>query len=399
MANYNFNTVDPLLYERVIKSKVIRPRFKLLLLNSDESVKEDISHDLILGSGALSINYQQGARRSLTFSLNNEEGKYTPDENSGYIWINTKFRFELGIELNDEDVCYNSAGIFVVSSPVSIRKSAENIVTFQCSDKFALLDGTLGGVLEGAYEIPTGTKIKKALQDILLRDNGNGEPIDSQPIIYDSSFEEETLYYKIAKTPNESLGAMMIEMADMLGADIWYNNEGNLVFKSGIRDIVEFTKPTLWNFSEYEIEYMGNDINYNFSGVKNRVRVTGANVNGAVIYSAIAENNNPKSPTRISKIGVKNLYIENSNIYSDSLARQYAEYELNKISILQLLINVFSTYMIHLDVNFCITITDSFNKLHRERFIIQSLSVPLSIESTISIQCTNVASLPFYENR
>ena len=79
-----------------------------------------------------------------------------------------------------------------------------------------------------------------------------------------------------------------------------------------------------------------------------------------MIYVGEAINTNPQSPTRVSIIGTKRYYLEDSNIYSTDLALQRAEYELNKLSILQNTINIKSSFMIHLDVNNCISITDDY---------------------------------------
>ena len=52
--------------------------------------------------------------------------------------------------------------------------------------------------------------------------------------------------------------------------------------------------------------------------------------------------------------------------------------------------------MIHLDVNSCIALNDEFFDYYDNRFIIQSIGIPLNPNSTISIECTNIASLPYY---
>ena len=78
MANYNFNQIPPDTYVSLVKAQHIRPRFRLSMLYQDESFKEDISDYLIEDSGTLNINYQQGQRRSLSFTLDNTTGKFTP---------------------------------------------------------------------------------------------------------------------------------------------------------------------------------------------------------------------------------------------------------------------------------------------------------------------------------
>ena len=85
MANYNFNQIPPDTYVNLVKAQQVRPRFRLSMLYPDESFKEDISEYLFNGSGTLNITYQQGQRRSLSFTLNNYDGKFTPNGLQGVL--------------------------------------------------------------------------------------------------------------------------------------------------------------------------------------------------------------------------------------------------------------------------------------------------------------------------
>lgn len=396
MANYNFNQIPPDTYVSLVKAQHVRPRFRLSMLYQDESFREDISDYLIEGSGTLNINYQQGQRRSLSFSLDNTTGKFTPNGLQGTLWLDSKFKLELGMEFDNGDIVWKSAGIFVVGQPNATRQQATKTVDVQCYDKFALLDGTLGGVLDSTYQVDEGKFVYQVMQETLLQDNGNGYPIDGKEIVFDSSLRDSKTQYALSKSPNDSLGSILTDLADMISCDIYYGVEGNLVVRSGIKDISQVNKPTLWTYSDKELEYISNTTTYDFAKVKNRVTVVGSNVNGENIFSQTATNTNPQSPTRVSVIGVKQFYLEDSNISSDSLALQRAEWELNRLSILQQTIQVASSFMIHLDVNNCIAINDDFFDYSDNRFVIQSLGVPLSANSMISIECTNIASLPYY---
>jgi hypothetical protein len=396
MANYNFNQIPPDTYVRLVKAQQVRPRFRLSMLYQDESFKEDISEYLINGSGTLNTTYQQGQRRSLSFTLDNHSGKFTPNGLQGVLWLDSKFKLELGMEFANGDIVWNSAGIFVVGQPNATRQQANKTVDVQCYDKFALLDGTLGGVLDSTYQVDEGKNVYQVIEETLLQDNGNGYPIDSKEIVFDSSLKDQKTQYTLSKSPNDSFGDLLIDLADMMSCDIYYGVEGNLIVRSGIKDISQVNKPTLWSYSDKEWEYISNTTTYDFTKVKNKVTVVGANANGDNVFAQTAENTNPQSPTRISVIGIKQYYLEDSNIYSDDLAQQRAEWELNRLSILQQTIQVSSTFMIHLDVNNCIALNDTFFNYADNRFIIQSLSVPLSVDGTISIECTNIASLPYY---
>lgn len=394
MAILKYNMLDPRTYERMVKSSIIKPRVRLFILHPTETIKEEITDYITVGSGSLNINYNQGQRRSLNFELNNSDGRFTPSP-FGLIWINTKFRLELGMELPNGDEVYTPAGVFVISNPNTAHIGAQRTVSFQCYDKFALLDGTLGGVLDSVYEVPENSSIPNAIQNILSFSGGNGLQIDTKPLLYDSTLETRTQTI-ISKSPNDSLGDIIIELANMVGADVWYDVEGNLRIQAGQQEAGYFSQSPLWHYTDHELEYISSDITYSFDLVKNRVIIVGCNVNGDYIYEGIAENHNAQSPTRIELIGTKNLYYEDANIYSEELANQRARYELNRLSILQQTVTMQSTYLIHLDVNKCIDITDETYGFYKEKFVIQSLNIPLGFDSTITLNCTNVNSLPYY---
>lgn len=397
MASINFNQYPPNKYISLVRDQAVRPRFRLSLLYDNEDFRRDISEYLIAGSGSLQIQYAQGQRRSLNFTLDNSTGIFTPTGINSDIWVNTKFKLELGMETSTGDIIWNSAGIFVIGTPQAIRQNAQETIDIQCYDKFALLDGTLGGTLEATYEIDAGETIYNVIVDTLLEDNGNGYPIDLKQVFFDTSLINEVTQYTVSKSANESYGDMLIELANMIACDIYYNENGNLVVQSGIKDISQVNKPTLWTYKDTEYEYISGHINYDFTSVRNRVTVVGCNVNSDNgIYVAVAENTNPRSSTRIDLIGIKNYYLEDNNIYTQSLAQDRADYELNKLAIVQQTVDIESTFMIHLDVNNCIALDDDFFDYFDERFIIQSISIPLSIQSQITIECTNIATLPYY---
>lgn len=386
-------------YINTVKDNIIKPKFRIYILSENETIKYEITDDFIDGSGSLSINYQQGQRRSFNFSLKNIDSKYTPNPN-GLIWIGTKFRLDLGIECKDGYVFWQENGIFVISDPQAIHAGSDKKISIQCYDKFSLLDGTLGGNIDATYTVPSNTNVKSAIKDILLLKMSQYDTrcIDSAPLKFDELHDSDQTPYTITKSANGTLGDILIELANMISCDIFYDEYGSLNVKSGVEDISNSKKPILWRYSDIDLEYLEGTTSYNFAGIKNVVIVVGANVNNGVIYSAKAENNNLLSPTSISKIGSKIHYIEDSNIYSNILARDRAEYELNKMSMLKLSISISSTYMIHLDVNNCISISDSHFDFYDSKFVIQSINIPIGIDSKISIKCTNISSLPFYSN-
>lgn len=379
-----------------LKDSNISPRFKIEFLYPDETVFSEISQDVLDDNGSLAINYTQGCRRSCNLTLYNADKRYLPTEDSP-LWIGRKFKLYLGININNEDFWNpDGNGVFVVSNPEVFNNFSDKKITITGLDKFSLLDGQLNGQIDSTYQIANGSNIYSAIKAILNFDNGNGYKIDTIEPILDSLHSNDTISYTIIKQPGETtLGEVLIELANSISCDIYYDSTGRLRVESGITDLASINRSSLWSYSTNKLEYLPNSIVYQYDKVFSVVKVIGDNINGN-LATGIAENNNPFSPTRIAKIGRKTKVITDNNINTDALSLERSQYELKKISILQSLVKLQSTFMAHLDVDQCIDITDDYYNFKNQRFLIQSLNIPLTTKSNISIDASNIRDLPYY---
>lgn len=372
-------------YINALKSTTIRPRIKIEFLYPDETVKEEITQDIKSDGGNLSINFQNGVRRSCNVSLINIDKKYIPSPNT--IWIKNKFRLWLGLEINGEDY-FISQGIFVIRNPEVSSNFSEKLVNLTGIDKFALLDGQLGGDLDAIYQISVGTNIYAAIKSILVLAGDTKSPI------LDTKYISEVTPYTIRKEAGRNYGELLIELAGMLSTNIFYNENGHLVFEEGAIDIVDNVKSPIWEFTTDEFEYIGSTVTYQFEDIFNEVLVIGDNINGN-IATGKATNTNLLSSTRTSLIGKRTKVIEDSIISTNSLALQRANYELKRLVMLQSKSVIKSTPMFHLDVNKVITLTDDYYNFNKDRFLIQSVNIPFSLGSQIDIDVVNAVELKF----
>ena len=121
------------------------------------------------------------------------------------------------------------------------------------------------------------------------------------------------------------------------------------------------------------------------------------NVNGEIV-DYTAENNNPLSSTRIEVIGRKEMPLINSSfVYNMETAQNYADYLLKTKSIVQVTIDFNSSLIPHIDVNNIVGISDTYFDYVQQRFIIQSLTMPLTTSGLMDISASNIADLPYYE--
>lgn len=390
------------------------PIFKIEILDYNEYVIQDVTEDISLDTeGSISVKYQQGVRRTCEFSIININQKYLPSENSMF-WYHRKFKLYTGLldEANG-DVYWFSQGVFFTQS-ISCEKKITHITGI---DKFAAFTSDLGSsLLDVDYKISVidddtygenlsdeelkklqeqAPKISDIIRNILTIDKGNGFPVDPIEPIIDSKIEDERIPYDLTVNAGGFLGDIMIELAMMLGADIFYDVDGHLNLIKGTTDYLYVGQGVQWSFSEDKSDYISYTASYDIASAINKIMVYGEGYDGIYNY-AIVSNDNPQSPVRISLVGVRQgESIETAMAYSISKCEDYAKYYLKMKSIIQLSATIECTYLPHLDVNKIIDIYDEFYSKSIQKHIIQGITIPFS-KSSMKISATNVAVLPYY---
>ena len=384
---------DERLYD-LIRHPLTTNVFRFYVLNEDETINYEIPlEDIVKERTSYQETYQQGVRRNVTLTLINIDGKYTPNING--IWLNTKFRFDVGIKFGNA-IKWWRKGVYVINDPTQTRNLSENIVEYQLSDKFDRLIGN-SGILDSVYEIPVGSNIKTAIRSILDLKYYGDMSIDSIPIIYDSSFEGKKTPHILTKDANSTLGDIILDLAYMLNAECYYNEYGNLCVIPMSTAVDDYNRPILWHFMENkegEIEHSGEVIQYNFPNAINEIHVVGDNINGD-IASAMVQNVNPASPLSIDYIGRRVKRIEDSNITTDQQAEERCQYELRFASILSTNITIQSYFIPFLECNSIIEVDDGFLGWKKEPLLIKGLSFNLNDGSVMSLNCCNIKNLPF----
>ena len=145
---------------KLINRPFVKPRFRISVLNPDETVNYVIpSTDIPENGISYTEEYQNGSRRSITLELINKDGKYTPSING--IWLSTKFRFDIGLVTKD-NILWFPRGIYIMGDVTLNHNDSDNTVSIQLKDKFAMFEGKMG-TLEEAYEIELDSDIEGAI--------------------------------------------------------------------------------------------------------------------------------------------------------------------------------------------------------------------------------------------
>lgn len=433
-----YNQITPE-YIEALKAPNVFPILKIELMDYQEVPFAEIEKDIsISDAGSISINYQQGVRRSCSITLTNEDGKYLPDANSN-IWINSKFKIYTGIEtrkytlgadtgvnylyteqddqLTTENVFdiitedsvvkkhsnlqinnyWFSQGVYVLTNPEVVRDLGKKTISLNGVDKFGMLGSeTNFRETDGTYIVPAGTKVSSIIQNILLLDLGNGIPLDNSYPIIDPKIGEETLPYSIEKSPEQYFAEILTELGNVFACDVFYDVDGHLNFVKGneTRDMDSYS--SLWEYTDMSPEYFSVQTQYDFASVYNVIKVIGNNSTAAV-YESVLKNTDLSSPTRVQLIGEKIKYVESSFCYSQERTNDFAYYLLRKYSIVQQSISFQSSYIPHLEVNNIITLTDEYMQYLQQRFVIQSITLPLSPNTLMDIEATNCSNIPYFE--
>ena len=146
---------------------------------------------------------------------------------------------------------------------------------------------------------------------------------------------------------------------------------------------------------EYEDDIESLDLDFDITSIVNKVVVVGSTDNGNYVR-AEAVNSNPASPLCYQRIGYRlGQIITDTNIKSDYLAQDRADYELRQNLILKSSCSMNARFNPLLMVNNLITITNDYYGLNQARFLIQGISFSLDFSGTMSLTISNVENFSF----
>lgn len=387
----NEDNIDFSLLERLVSRPFIKPRYRISVLNPDESVNYIIPESDIPTDGiSYTEEYQNGQRKNITLKLINDKGQYTPSING--IWLDTKFSFEIGLVAKNS-VIWFPRGIYVMGDIDLTYSDSDKTISIQLKDKYAIFEGKMG-TLENTYEIEAGSDVYDSLQGIMNFSMGNGYILDYKPIILDPTFIGFKTQATIRVEEGGNIGEIIAALATQLSAEYYYNNVGNLCFYPINETIDDSSKPIIWTFTKIQKELHNLSLSYRNEEVINVVKVVGDNIDNGV-YSAVVSNENPASPICVQQVGRRSApkYTE-ANIWSDDLAYDLARYYLRQASFVAVDFNTSVGFNPILTVNNICEVENEFLGLTREKLLITSISFNSS-DGLMSLKMCNSKDLPF----
>lgn len=372
----------------------------------DNNPKNRRSKAFIQG-GNLNVNLQNGQRRQANVTLSNVDNAYEYSVNK--IWFGQEIRLSEGLILPDGSDFYLPQGLFLVKDPKESLMPNQKTASYTLVDKWSALDGSLGGTLDGIYEIPMGSPIFLALAQLLKENKGNGQPVDRMTPVFTDYYNNLTTtlpdgsvvsnitapYTLRVDGENGTIADVALGLATMLAAWIGYDQTGRLRIDPSQDDILDTQKPIQWAFTPTEKQFLGAAYTVKNADMYNDVIITGESLGSNPVANARATNLDPASDTNVNLVGRKIKRESKQGYYTDDICEAYAIFKLKRMTVLQKAVSIESSQLFHINENNLVTIRRSDKPGSPiERHLIQGFSRPLATAGAMTISAISVNDFP-----
>lgn len=398
--------------------KALKGRFqkicRLRFLNPDGSTAFFVDNNprnkysgAFIADGTLTVHLQNGVRRTASVTLSNVDGTF--DYNVNHLWFGQEIALDEGLVLPDGEDYYLQQGVFLIQNPQEEVQPGRRLVQYDLVDKWANLDGTLWGRLEGTYKGAVGENIFRQVDALLQDDKGNGQKVDPIPPVYTEYYNGKTQElpdgtaanltdapYTLEVSPGGgTYASVLLGFAEMLNAWVGYDAAGRLRIDPSQDDLLDTEKPVSRAFSMEETTLLGMTYTAENTEVYNDYIVLGAALDDNSQPGARATNNDPMSDTNVQLIGRKTIWTEEDGYTTQTMCRDRAEWEMKRSTVLQKSVDISCAQFFHLAENTIVTVARSDKAgTPVERHLVTGFSRPLTGQGQMSISATSVADFP-----
>lgn len=388
---------------------------RLDFLQPDGSLAFSIDNDpknrrsgAFLQEGELNVNLQNGQRRQASVTLSNLDGAY--DFNINKVWFGQQIRLMEGLVLPDGTDYYLPQGVFYVKDPEETFEPGRKMVRYSLVDKWAYLDGTLFGNLEGIYQISRGEDLFTAISTLLRKDRGNGQPVDRVPPVFTNHYNGRTVtlpdgssapwlsapYTYRCESEGGTYAEVLLEVNKMLVGWMGYDQAGHFRVDAAYEDILDTDKPVLVQLSPEQTTFLGATYTVKNTEVFNDIIVRGTALKeDGPIPKGRAINADPRSDTNVNILGYRTQRKSETAYYANSQCQELAEFYLKRNTVLQKSVTVQTSQMFHLVENDLIVLrrTDKPGS-PVERHLLTGFSRPIGQTGAMQLNCTSVNDFP-----
>lgn len=401
-------------YEKALRTGNFSKLARLRFLNPDGTTAFSVDNDpdnsksgAFLQSGTVSVNLQNGVRRTADVTLANVDGTF--DYNVEKVWFGSEIAVDMGALLPDGTALYFPQGVYRVTGPGENVDPSGRTVRYSLTDKWAGLDGTLNGTLESAYIVNAGTSIFDPIAALLKTDRGDGQPFDREAPVFTEYYNGKTQelpgggtaaitatpYTLTVDSEDGSVADVILELCGMLVAWVGYDPTGRLRIDPSQNDILDTDKPVTWRFSLAESQVMGLAYDIKLQDVKNDYIVVGMMADDYTKPAARAQNLDPRSDTNINLIGRKTKRESKPEYATGRICADYAEWMVKRTSVLHRAVTIRCNQIFHLTENTLIEVTRTdLPGTPVEKHLVQGFELPISGTEPMSITATSVHDFP-----
>lgn len=360
-----------------------------------------------VAEGSISHNWQNGRRTSATVTLDNLDGKFDFDFNA--VWFGQEIALDEGLVLSDgETEFYIPQGVFLIENPAEAVEPAARTARYELVDKTAALDGSLGGKLEGTYQVNAGTNLFSPIAALLSEDRGNGYPVDRVAPVFTEYYNDKTQAlpgggsvsmavapYTLTVDGSLTKWDVISALAAMVNGYVGYDEAGALRLEPSQDDILDADKPVLWEFSTGEAELLGLAYVVQNSQVYNDYICVGERLSDNRQPKGRAQIFDPSSPVDIRAIGRKTLRVSMAGFGTDRQCRDYAEWMVKRSAVLQRAVKISCSQILHIRGNRLVTVTRTDKPgAPVERHLVQGFTRPLAWDGEMTVTATSVQDFP-----
>lgn len=338
-------------------------------------------------SGSIEVDANSDIRRTCNLSLVAKDIDENMISEGGELWLDKYIKIYQGIDNprdNNKTVWWNM-GIFLINNPNTVYSAADHTISFEGLDLMAKLTGRRNGQLPAvATLVPAGSKIADVVKKTITQLGG----------FYNYIIEDEGLEvpYDIKMDMGATIYDLLAELRDLYSNwEMFFDVDGVFHWQkisNGEKEAV------VVNFNEIQPLIISDSVDVDFENVKNHIIVYGRLLDTGEQIMATASDTNAESPFCISKVGQINYIVDDERIYSNELAKDRADYELYLHARLNdsILLEIVPIPWLN-DVNIKIAYTNEKIGIEGE-YLIQSLSIPLDIGSSMTITASKIYKTP-----
>lgn len=358
---------------------VVRVRRRVEIYEADAVTKFNIPFwDQRLIDGTVTLDRERDERRMCDITLDNTDRLLINDPYNGF-WFDKVLKVFWGVRYFDtfgiERYWEAQVGEFMIDRIDEGRFPHTVKITGRDYAKKCLLSR-----IQYSLQFPSMTPVESIIQALAANAGITKFALPNTHLVYNKDIVFER---------GKERWAVMKDVADTVAHEVFFRADGKLTMAPYPDPTYD---PLIWTFQGGEGEdgdFPGSLVKYerssNDSNIFNHILVAGAsaqNTDGLTeTVFAEARNDDPGSPTRISRIGDRvKPPIQSDYIISQGQAQQLAQSLLNVSALEEYTINFESVVLPWIDVGTVVGIEDDSASIYTpKRFLLSSLSIPLKL--------------------